>query len=126
MAEGFARALAGDRWEVYSAGLEPAGVNPRAVQVMREVGIDISGQTSDPISSDLLSEVDLIVTLCGDAAERCPVTPPEVRRLHWPLEDPARATGSEEEVLAKFRRVRDEIRRRIRFLLSSEAEGDKP
>lgn len=125
MAEGFARALAGDRWEVYSAGLEPAGVNPRAVQVMREVGIDISGQTSDPIDSDLLRQVDLIVTLCGDAAERCPVTPPEVRRLHWPLEDPAGATGSEEEVLAKFRRVRDEIRQRIRFLLASEAEGDQ-
>lgn len=117
MAEGFARAFAGDRWEVYSAGLEPAGVNPRAIQVMREVGIDISGQTSDPIDKALLSEVDLIVTLCGDAAERCPVTPPNIRRLHWPIEDPARATGSEEEIMAKFRQVRDDIRRRIVSLL---------
>jgi arsenate reductase len=120
MAEGFARAFAGDRWEVYSAGLEPAGVNPRAIQVMREVGIDISGQTSDPIDKALLSEVDLIVTLCGDAAERCPVTPPNIRRLHWPIEDPARATGSEEEIMAKFRQVRDDIRRRIVSLLSED------
>ncbi|MCL6615297.1 MAG: arsenate reductase (thioredoxin) [Firmicutes bacterium] len=120
MAEGFARALAGDRFEVYSAGLEPAGVNPRAVQVMHEVGIDISGQTSDPIDPEILPKVDLIVTLCGDAADRCPVTPPQVRRLHWPLEDPARATGTEEEILARFRQVRDEIRRRVESLFAEE------
>lgn len=120
MAEGFARALAGDRFEVYSAGLEPAGVNPRAVQVMHEVGIDISGQTSKPIDPEILLKVDLIVTLCGDAADRCPVTPPQVRRLHWPLEDPARATGTEEEILARFRQVRDEIRRRVESLFAEE------
>ncbi|MGQ9780496.1 MAG: arsenate reductase (thioredoxin) [Bacillota bacterium] len=120
MAEGFAKALAGDRWEVHSAGLEPAGLNPRAVRVMREVGIDISGQASKPIDPELLLKVDLIVTLCGDAADRCPLTPPQVRRLHWPLEDPARATGTEEEILARFRQVRDEIRRRVESLFAEE------
>lgn len=120
MAEGFVKAMAGDYWEVASAGLEPAGVNPRAVQVMREVGIDISGQASKPIDPELLPKVDLIVTLCGDAADRCPVTPPHVRRLHWPLADPARATGTEEEILARFREVRDEIRRRVESLLAEE------
>ncbi|NPV80200.1 MAG: arsenate reductase (thioredoxin) [Firmicutes bacterium] len=117
MAEGFARALFGDSWEVYSAGIEPAGVNPRAIEVMREVGIDISMQTSDPIESRLLREMDLVVTLCGDAEERCPVTPPSVSRIHWPLPDPARAKGSEEEIMAEFRKVRDDIKRRVEDLL---------
>ncbi|NLG84748.1 MAG: arsenate reductase (thioredoxin) [Firmicutes bacterium] len=124
MAEGFARAMAGDRWEVYSAGLEPTGLNPRAVRVMREVGIDISGQSSKPIDPELLSKVDLIVTLCGDAADRCPLTPPHVRRLHWPLEDPARASGTEEEILARFRKIRDEIRRQLETLLAGEGRAD--
>ena len=124
MAEGFVKAMAGDRWEVASAGLEPAGVNPRAVQVMREVGIDISGQASKPIDPEILLKVDLIVTLCGDAADRCPVTPPQVRRLHWPLEDPARTTGTEEEVLARFRQVRDEIRRRMESLFAEENQTE--
>ena len=124
MAEGFAKALAGDRWEVHSAGLEPAGLHPRALQVMREVGIDISGQASKPIDPEILLKVDLIVTLCGDAADRCPVTPPQVRRLHWPLEDPARTTGTEEEVLARFRQVRDEIRRRMESLFAEENQTE--
>lgn len=118
MAEGFARALGGDRWEVHSAGLEAHGPNPRAVRVMAEAGIDISRQTSDTIDPHLLEQMDVIITLCGDAEERCPVTPPRAHREHWPLPDPARATGTEEEILARFRAVRDEIRRRVEDLLA--------
>ncbi|MBC7343741.1 MAG: arsenate reductase ArsC, partial [Clostridia bacterium] len=92
MAEGWARYLARELQgtsstsqpiEVYSAGLEPAGLNPRAVAAMAEVGIDISQQTSKAIDPQLLSQMDVVVTLCGDAEERCPVTPPSIRRLHW-------------------------------------------
>ncbi|MDR7402945.1 MAG: arsenate reductase (thioredoxin) [Armatimonadota bacterium] len=118
MAEGFARALGGERVEVYSAGLEPAGLHPRAVAVMAEAGIDISGQTSDPLDPEVLRRADLVVTLCGDARDRCPVTPPAVRHLHWPLPDPARAAGGEEAVMAVFRSVRDEIRARVWELLA--------
>lgn len=117
MAEGFARALGGEKVEVYSAGLEPAGLNPRAVAVMAEAGIDISGQTSDPIDPEILNKADLIVTLCGDARDKCPVTPQTIRREHWPLPDPAKAEGEEEEIMAVFRSVRDEIRERVAKLL---------
>lgn len=123
MAEGFARALAGERWEVHSAGTNPAGVNPRAVQVMAEAGVDISSHTSKAIDPEMLNTADVVVTLCGGARDTCPVTPPEVRRLHWPLEDPARATGTEEEILNKFRQVRDEIKKRVEELLA-ELEGE--
>ncbi len=144
MAEGFARALdrggvggSGDsgagggvaaggvaaggdgrntHWEVASAGLEPAGLNPRAVQVMAEVGVDISGHTSKLLDPAILPDLDLVVTLCGDADEHCPVLPPGVRKVHWPLPDPARAKGTEDEVLAVFRRVRDDIAARVTAL----------
>lgn len=117
MAEGFARALGGDRVEVYSAGIEPAGLNPRAVKVMVEAGIDISRQTSEPIDPEILNKADLIVTLCGDARDKCPVTPPSIRREYWPLRDPAKAEGDQEEIMAVFRAVRDEIRVRVTKLL---------
>jgi len=120
MAEGFARALAGDRWEVHSAGTAPAGLNPMAVKAMAEVGIDISGHTSKGLDPEVLKSADMVVTLCGDAAESCPLTPPEVRRMHWPLPDPARATGTGEEVMAAFRSVRDDIKKRVRTLLEEE------
>ncbi len=113
MAEGWARFLAEGRWEIYSAGLEAHGINPRAVAVMAEVGVDISGQVSKIIDPNRLTAQDVIVTLCGDAAERCPVTPPGTLRLHWALPDPAKATGTEEEITARFREVRDQIRNRI-------------
>lgn len=117
MAEGFARALGSQEWEVYSAGFEPKGVHPMAIEVMREAGVDISHQTSKLLDSTLLAKMDYVITLCGEADEACPVTPPSVTRLHWPLEDPARATGTPEEVRAKFRQVRDEIRRRVESFL---------
>lgn len=119
MAEGWARALAGDKWEIYSAGLEAHGVNPRAVQVMAEAGIDITGQTSKILDFDIYREQQVIITLCGDANERCPIVPPTALvRRHWDLPDPAKATGTEEEILSQFRAVRDEVRQRIEALLT--------
>lgn len=123
MAEGFARAMGDDVLEVYSAGLEPHGLNSKAVEVMREVGIDISGQTSDEIDEQLLAQMDYAITLCGHAEERCPVTPPRVRRLHWPFDDPARATGSPEEVMNEFRRVRDQIRTKLEAFIKELKAG---
>ncbi|WP_203651103.1 arsenate reductase (thioredoxin) [Secundilactobacillus yichangensis] len=113
MAEGFARTLLGSRWEVQSAGVETHGLNSLAVQVMGEVGIDISKQYSKLIDLDYLNSCDIVVTLCGDARDRCPVTPPQVQRVHWPLSDPAQATGSDADKLRAFRKVRDEIYHRI-------------
>ncbi|KJK29138.1 arsenate reductase (thioredoxin) [Paenibacillus polymyxa] len=114
MAEGWAKQYLGDRWNVYSAGIEAHGLNPKAVQAMNEVGMDISGQTSDIIDSVLLNSADLVVTLCADAADKCPITPPYVRREHWGFDDPAKAQGTEEEKWSVFQRVRDEVGARIR------------
>lgn len=113
MAEGWAKHYLGEDWKVYSAGIEAHGLNPNAVKAMNEVGIDISDQTSDIIASDLLHQADLVVTLCGDAAERCPMTPAHVRREHWGFDDPAKAQGSDEEKWLVFQRVRDQIGERI-------------
>ena len=119
MAEGFARHLAGDRAEIVSAGIEAHGKNPRAIAAMAEVGIDISGQESTRLTDDLLVGCDLVVTVCGHADEHCPVLPPGTRRVHWPLPDPAKASGSEEAMTAEFRRVRADIEQRVRQLLES-------
>lgn len=113
MAEGFANHLLGPDWQVASAGIETHGLNPLAVQVMAEVGIDISNQQSKLIDADYLKHCDLVVTLCGDARDHCPVTPPTVQKQHWPLNDPAQATGTEAERLAVFREVRDQIEERV-------------
>jgi arsenate reductase len=118
MAEGFARALAPPGVEVMSAGVEAHGLNPRAVAVMAEAGVEIGGQTSKTLAEVPVDEIDTVITLCGDAAERCPAFPGAVLREHWPLEDPAGAKGSEEAVLEVFRSVRDEVKRRVRALLS--------
>ncbi|MBI4544459.1 MAG: arsenate reductase ArsC [Gemmatimonadetes bacterium] len=123
MAEGFARHFAPPGVQVHSAGVEPAGVNPRAAAVMREEGIDISGQWSKGLEHLALADVDMVVTLCGDAAERCPVLPREVERRFWPLRDPARAEGGDEEVTRVFREVRDEIRERVRRLCTELAQA---
>ena len=116
MAEGFARQILSDRFEVLSGGLEPSSLNPYAVQAMAEVGVDISTQYSKPIDVDKLWAARIAITLCGDAEERCPLTPPGVLRLHWPLRDPARVTGTDDEKLAIFRAVRDEILDHMREL----------
>ncbi len=114
MAEGFGKHYLSDEWEVYSAGIEAHGLNPNAVKAMNEVGIDISNQTSDLIHVDLLNNADFVVTLCGDAADKCPLTPAHVKRDHWGFEDPAKAEGTEEERWMVFQRVRDEIGTRIK------------
>ncbi len=118
MAEGWARELGKAVIEPYSAGLMAAGIHPRAAAVMREAGIDISGQKSKEIDPDLLMKMDVIITLCGHAEETCPWTPPQIKRLHWPIEDPVGARGTEEQVMKEFRRARDEIRDRIREFIS--------
>ncbi|WP_249869585.1 arsenate reductase (thioredoxin) [Oceanobacillus saliphilus] len=114
MAEGWAQKLLGDEWEVRSAGIEAHGLNPNAVKAMKEVEIDISNQESEMIDTEYLNNATLAVTLCGDAADRCPMTPPHVRREHWGFDDPAKAEGTDEEKWAVFQRVRDEIGERIK------------
>lgn len=114
MAEGWAKKYLGEEWEVYSAGIEAHGLNPNAVKAMNEVGIDISKQTSDIIDANILNQASLVVTLCGDAAEKCPITPAHVRREHWGFDDPAKAEGTDTEKWACFQRVRDEIGERIK------------
>lgn len=113
MAEGFGKQILGKDWQVKSAGIETHGLNPLAVKVMAEKGIDISQNTSKLIDNNYLNSCDLVITLCGDARDRCPMTPATVQKMHWPLPDPAQATGSEEEVLQVFRQVRDEIEIRV-------------
>ena len=97
--------------------LSPSGVNPGAVAVRREAGIDISHQASRDIDPQLLGTMDMVIMLCGGAAEACPWTPPVIKSAHWPLEDPAAAGGSEEGIMAVFRKVRDEMRQRVEALV---------
>ncbi len=119
MAEGFARELGKELIEPYSAGLIAAGVHERAIAVMNELGIDISKQRSKSIDEALLQSMDMVITLCDNAAESCPWTPPEIRKLHWPIKDPVGTRGSEEKVMQEFRRARDEIRRKIEDFVKS-------
>lgn len=123
MAEGFTRALGGRAVAVRSAGIEAHGRNPRAVAAMAEAGLDISGQASSVLTDADLTWADIVVTVCGHADEQCPVLPPDTRRVHWPLADPARAAGRDDEVVAEFRRVRDEIRERVSELLGELRTG---
>src|SRR5258708_39165068 len=112
LAEGFLRAASKGRFRVASAGSKPAGyVHPLAIKAMAEVGIDISQHTSKPLSQFLDQQVETVITVCGNADQACPIFPGQVHRHHWGFQDPAHATGSEEEKLAVFRRVRAEIRR---------------
>ncbi|WP_226036801.1 arsenate reductase (thioredoxin) [Aquibacillus saliphilus] len=113
MAEAWGKKHLSDNYQVYSAGIEAHGVNPKAVSAMSEVGIDISNQTSDKIDQDLLQQADLVVTLCGHANDVCPATPKNKERVHWGFDDPAQAQGTDEEKWAVFRQVRDQIGERI-------------
>lgn len=121
MAEGLLRHLSNGRIEVHSAGLFPAGVHPRAIAVMKELGIDISGQKSRAIDEDLLKTMDIVITLCGNAEAYCPATPAGVRRIHWPIEDPVGIFGTEELKNAAFRKTRDDIKRRVEAFLKEES-----
>jgi arsenate reductase len=117
MAEGFAKVYGNNLIEVYSAGLMAAGVHRRAAAVMKEIGIDISGQVSKTIDESLLRQMDVVVTLCSYAENLCPSTPPDIRRIHWPIKDPVGTTGTEEEIMNDFRRARDEIKKRVQELI---------
>lgn len=114
MAEGWAKEILGDRWEVKSAGIEAHGVNPQAIQAMQDIGIDISQQTSDRIDRNTLDRATYVVTLCGDALDHCPTIPFHVKQEHWGFSDPATAEGSASEVWQVFQQVRDAIGERIK------------
>ena len=117
MAEGWTRHLAGDLVEVKSAGIEAHGKNLLAISVMSEVGIDISGQDSTVMSTEILDWADIVVTVCGHADEHCPVLPGNTQKEHWPLEDPAKASGTEDEIKRSFYHTRDEIKGRVQHLI---------
>ncbi len=111
LAEGILRAAAGDLIDVHSAGSKPAGyVHPKAIQVMQEIGLDLSGHRSKHMNDFLAQRIDTVITVCGNADQACPMFPGQVHRHHWGFDDPAHATGTEAEILAEFRRVRDQIR----------------
>lgn len=120
MAEAFARAAGA---EAYSAGTEPAGyLHPLAVKVMAEKGIDISGQTSKRLDLDLAQTMNAVITVCGEADETCPVIS-HANRLHWPIADPAKATGTQDDILGMFRAVRDDIGRRVEAFIKDNSQG---
>ena len=123
MAEGFAKEFGKGIVEVYSAGLMAAGVQQRAIAVMNEIGIDISQQQSKEIDPDLLGKMDIVITLCGHAEETCPWTPPEIKRIHWPIKDPVGSTGTEGQIMHEFRRARDEIKEKVQGLMKGIAGG---
>jgi arsenate reductase (thioredoxin) len=114
MAEGVLRAIGSDILEAHSAGSQPAGyVHPLAIQALAEIGIDISGHRSKHMNEFRDQPIETVITVCGKADEACPAYPGQVNRFHWPFDDPAHATGTEEEQMQVFRRVRDEIRRKF-------------
>ncbi len=117
MGEGLFRHLAGERFEVFSAGTKPSTVRPEAIAVMGELGIDISGHRSKSVDEFIGQQLDYVITVCDNARESCPIFPGTTQRLHWPFEDPAAVAGSEEERTAAFRKVRDQIRTRINVFL---------
>ena len=120
MAEGLLRAIAGDRFEVASAGTEATRVHPLAIRTMSELGIDLSGHTSKTLEAFLDESWDYVITVCDSANERCPVFPGKTMRIHWSFDDPSQATGTEQDRLETFRRIRDEIAARLRLWLAAE------
>ena len=118
MAEGILKNLAGDKFEVYSAGVNPTSVHPLAKKVMKEIGIDISGQQSKSVDEFLDKGFDYVITVCDNARQTCPFFPGNHELLHWSFEDPAIALGSEEERLLRFRKIRDQLRDHIQRLIN--------
>ena len=110
MAEGFAKKMLPKDLKIFSAGIEPKRIHPMAIKVMQEIGVDISHQKSKNISEIPLDKINIVITLCGDAAEHCPIFPGKVERIHWEIENPAKAQGSEKEITQVFRRIRDKIK----------------
>ncbi|HYH00873.1 MAG TPA: arsenate reductase ArsC [Terriglobales bacterium] len=121
MAEGFLRAYGGDAYEAHSAGTNPSTVNPLAAEVMKEIGIDISGQRSKNVGEYVGQHFPLVITVCDNAKEHCPIFPGPCVREHWPFEDPAEAMGSDKQQLEVFRKVRDQIRECIRSFVAQKA-----
>jgi arsenate reductase (thioredoxin) len=127
LAEGILRRAAGDLFDIYSAGSKPAGyVHPKAIEVMKEIGIDISGHTSKHLNEFLNRKIDTVITVCGNADQACPMFPGQVNRYHWGFDDPAHATGSEKEILHEFRRVRDQIKLVFEAYAAGYRENLKP
>jgi len=110
IAEGYLRYFSGDRAEIYSAGIETHGVNPRAIETMKEDGIDISKHTSNHIDEYQSIDFDIVLTVCDNAKERCPFFPSKAKKFHQNFQDPAQAAGTEEEILQEFRTVRQTIK----------------
>lgn len=125
MAEGLVREFSKGLIEPFSAGLMAAGLHPRAISVMKEIGIDISKQESKGIDESLLEKMDIVITLCGSAEESCPCTPPEIRRIHWPIADPVGTIGSEEKIINEFRKTRDAIKEKILILTKTLSIAEK-
>jgi arsenate reductase (thioredoxin) len=113
MAEGLLRHDAGSRFEVASAGVEPSIVRPEAIKAMSEIGIDVSSHRSKSVDEFLNQQFDYVITVCDNANERCPVFPSATKRIHWSFDDPASVEGDSDTRLAEFRRVRDQIRRKL-------------
>jgi arsenate reductase len=122
MAEGLLRDLGREDFEVVSAGVEPSYVRPEAIEVMNEIGMDISGHRSKSVDEFLNQEFDYVITVCDNANARCPVFPGQARRIHWSIEDPATAKGNEEMRLASFRKTRDELQVRLGEFVGAEHE----
>ena len=118
MAEGLLRHDGGEKFEVFSAGVEQSFVRPQAIEAMREVGIDISDHRSKSVDEFAGQEFDYVITVCDNANARCPVFPGKTERIHWSFDDPAAAEGDEAAKLAVFRRVRDEIRERLKGFIT--------
>ncbi len=117
MAEGWAKQKSASWLVVESAGIEAHGKNRRAIAVMAEAGVDISSQDSTKLTDEILSRADHVVTVCGNADEHCPLLPAEVHKEHWPLADPAQATGTDKEIMDAFRATRDEVKKRVDELI---------
>ena len=118
MAEGLLRAMAGDRFEVASAGVAPSSVRPEAIEVMREIGIDISSHRSKSVDDFTGEQFDYVITVCDNAREHCPIFPGQATLIHWSFDDPAAAEGDETARLKVFRRVRDEIKERLQTFIT--------
>jgi len=122
IAEGWAKWYGRPLFEIQSAGIESHGKNPRAIAVMKEAGVDISHQESTKVTDQMLQDADLVVTVCGHADEHCPILPAGTNKEHWPLDDPAKASGNEEEIMAVFRASRDDIEQRVKDLLARHSD----
>lgn len=119
IAEGWTKYLGNDSVEVKSAGIVAHGINPRTILVMKESGIDIAGQSSKVVIPDMIEWANLVITVCGNADETCPLLSQDVRKIHWPIPDPAKAIGNDEEIMFEFRAVSSEIRQRVIELLAT-------